>query len=133
MATIVETAREAGSFRTLVSAIEAADLEKTLSGNGPFTVFAPTDTAFAKLPEGTVDSLLNNPDELRKVLTYHVVPEKLLAADVVNKTSLRTVQGQDLRIRAGEGVWVNDAQVTQPDVEAANGVIHVIDSVVLPA
>lgn len=133
MATILETARQAGSFRTLVSAIEAADLEKTLAGNGPFTVFAPTDAAFAKLPEGTVDELLNNVDDLRKVLTYHVVPGRLRASEVVNRAALPTVQGQDLRVKADDGVWVNDARVTQADVEAENGVIHVIDAVVLPA
>ncbi|HEY9797402.1 MAG TPA: fasciclin domain-containing protein [Leptolyngbyaceae cyanobacterium] len=133
MADIVDTAVSAGSFNTLVAAVKAAGLVETLKGPGPFTVFAPTDEAFAKLPEGTVDSLLKDIPQLTKILTYHVVSGKVLSSDVVKLDKATTVQGSDVKIDASSGVKVNDATVVTPDVEADNGVIHVIDSVLLPA
>jgi uncharacterized surface protein with fasciclin (FAS1) repeats len=134
-ADIVETAVGAGSFKTLAAALEAAGLVDTLKGDGPFTVFAPTDEAFAKLPAGTVESLLKpeNKDQLVAVLTYHVVPGKVKAADVAKLTSARTVNGQDVAIKVADGaVMVDGAKVTATDIAASNGVIHVIDSVILP-
>ncbi|MBE9192566.1 fasciclin domain-containing protein [Gloeocapsopsis crepidinum LEGE 06123] len=133
MADIVDTAVKAGSFDTLVAAIKAANLVDTLKGKGPFTVFAPTDEAFAKLPEGTVDALLKDIPKLKKILTYHVVSGKVMAADVVKLNSATTVEGSDVKIDASNGVKVNDATVATPDVAADNGVIHVIDTVLLPA
>ena len=133
MADIVDTAVSAGSFNTLVAAVKAAGLVETLKSPGPFTVFAPTDEAFAKLPEGTVDSLLKDIPQLTKILTYHVVSGKVLSSDVVKLDKATTVQGSDVKIDASNGVKVNDATVVTPDVEADNGVIHVIDSVLLPA
>lgn len=133
MADIVDTAVSAGSFTTLVAAVQAAGLVDTLKGAGPFTVFAPTDEAFAKLPEGTVESLLNDIPKLTKILTYHVVSGKVMAADVVNLTSAKTVEGSEVKIDASNGVKINDSNVTTPDVAADNGVIHIIDSVLLPA
>lgn len=133
MADIVDTAVSAGSFNTLVAAVKAAGLVDTLKSPGPFTVFAPTDEAFAKLPEGTVDSLLKDIPQLTKILTYHVVSGKVLSSDVVKLDKATTVQGSDVKIDASSGVKVNDATVVTPDVEADNGVIHVIDSVLLPA
>jgi uncharacterized surface protein with fasciclin (FAS1) repeats len=131
---IVETAVDAGSFTTLVAAVKAADLAGTLSGEGPFTVFAPNDEAFAKLPEGTVESLLANPDKLREILLYHVVSGKVTASQVVNLDRATTVQGSDIAIKVADGaVKVNDASVIATDIETSNGVIHVIDSVILPA
>jgi uncharacterized surface protein with fasciclin (FAS1) repeats len=131
---IVAVAAGAGSFNTLVAAVKAADLVGTLQGPGPFTVFAPTDEAFAKLPAGTVESLLKpeNKQKLIAILTYHVVPGKVMAADV--KTGkVKTVNGQELSLTAAKsGVSVNNAKVITPDVAASNGVIHVIDAVVLP-
>lgn len=132
MADIVDTAVSAGSFKTLVAAVQAAGLVDTLKGPGPFTVFAPTDEAFAKLPAGTVDSLLANIPELTKILTYHVVPGKVMSSDVVNLDKATTVQGSDLTIDASNGVKVNAAMVVTPDIEADNGVIHVVDTVLLP-
>ena len=132
MANIVETAVGAGSFKTLVAAVTAAGLGGTLSGTGPFTVFAPSDAAFAKLPAGTVEALLADLPKLTAILTYHVVPGKLLAADVVKSQSLKTVQGQNLAVTVNGGVKINEAHVTQADIVTDNGVIHVIDSVVLP-
>ncbi|MGQ9813739.1 MAG: fasciclin domain-containing protein [Candidatus Roseilinea sp.] len=135
MKDIVDTAVAAGSFKTLAAALEAAGLIETLKGPGPFTVFAPTDEAFAKLPAGTVEDLLKpeNKDKLIAVLTYHVVPGKLMAADVVKLTEATTVQGGKIAIKVDGGkVMVNDATVTQADIEASNGVIHVIDTVILP-
>jgi uncharacterized surface protein with fasciclin (FAS1) repeats len=129
---IVETAIEAGSFSTLVAAVQAAGLAGTLSGPGPFTVFAPTDDAFAKLPEGTVESLLQNPEQLAEILKYHVVSGKVMASDVVNLSSATTVQGGKLTIDTTNGVMVNGAMVTATDIETSNGVIHVIDTVLLP-
>ncbi|UNU27642.1 fasciclin domain-containing protein [Microcoleus vaginatus] len=133
MADIVDTAVSAGSFTTLVAAVQAAGLVDTLKGAGPFTVFAPTDEAFAKLPEGTVESLLNDIPKLTKILTYHVVSGKVMAADVVNLKSAKTVEGSELKIDASNGVKINDSTVTTADVAADNGVIHIIDSVLLPA
>ena len=132
---IVEIAASAGSFNTLVTAVKAAGLVDTLKGNGPFTVFAPTDEAFAKLPGGTVENLLKpeNKDKLTAVLTYHVVPGRVTAGQVVNLSSAKTVNGRALRINTKDGkVMVDNARVTVTDIMASNGVIHVIDSVVLP-
>ncbi len=133
MTDIVDTAVNAGSFSTLVSAIKAAGLVETLKGAGPFTVFAPTDEAFAKLPKGTVEGLLKDLPKLKKILTYHVVSGKVMAADVVKLTSAKTVEGSTVKIDASHGVKVNDSTVTTPDVAADNGVIHIIDTVLLPA
>lgn len=129
---IVETAVKNGNFKTLVAAVTAAELVDTLSGEGPFTVFAPSDEAFAKLPEGTVESLLKDKEKLSAILTYHVVAGKHLAAEVSKKGSIKTVQGQDLTIKNGDGVTVDNAKVVSADIVTDNGVIHVIDSVVLP-
>ncbi|MCR9846309.1 fasciclin domain-containing protein [Vibrio antiquarius] len=134
-ADIVDVATENGSFNTLVAAVKAADLVDTLKGEGPFTVFAPTDDAFAKLPDGTVDMLLmpENKDKLVSILTYHVVPGKVMAADVVKLDKATTVQGQDVMIKTmGDKVMVNDANVMATDVKAKNGIIHVIDTVIMP-
>lgn len=130
---LVAVAVEAGSFKTLVAAVKAAGLVETLQGDGPFTIFAPTDAAFAKLPAGTVEDLLKpqNKAKLVAILTYHVVPGKVMAADVKTMKA-PTVNGQTLSIVAGDTVMVNDAQVVKTDVSASNGVIHVIDSVILP-
>lgn len=133
MKNVVEIAVAGKQFKTLVTAVQAAGLVETLEGNGPFTVFAPTDAAFAKLPAGTVEGLLKDLPRLKSVLTYHVVPGKVLAKDVAGVKSARTVQGGDLRVDASHGVQINNAKVTQADVEASNGVIHVIDTVLLPA
>lgn len=133
MADIVDTAVNAGSFNTLVAAVKAANLVETLKGAGPFTVFAPTDEAFAKLPKGTVDGLLQDIPKLTKILTYHVVSGKVTAADVVKLNSAPTIEGTEVKIDASNGVKVNDATVTTPDVAADNGVIHVIDTVLIPA
>ncbi|MGR3502203.1 fasciclin domain-containing protein [Pseudaestuariivita sp.] len=132
---IVETATEAGSFETLLAAASAAGLVDTLKGEGPFTVFAPTDEAFAALPEGTVDSLLlpENKDQLVSILTYHVVPGKVMSTDLQDDMTAATVQGGDVTIDLDEGVMVNDATVVTADIEAENGVIHVIDKVIMPA
>lgn len=132
MADIVDTAINAGAFDTLVAAVKAAGLVDNLKGPGPFTVFAPTDDAFAKLPAGTVDSLLNDIPQLTKILTYHVVSGKVMSSDMVRLDSVATVEGSSLSIDASSGVKVNDATVVTPDVEADNGVIHVIDSVLIP-
>ncbi len=132
-ADIVETAVAAGSFTTLAAALQAAGLVDVLKGDGPFTVFAPTDAAFAKLPAGTVEALLKDKAKLTAILTYHVVSGNVKAADVVKLSSARTVQGQDVRIAVRNGkVMINDATVTQADIAARNGTIHVIDTVILP-
>ncbi|MBO9436608.1 fasciclin domain-containing protein [Ruegeria sp. R13_0] len=134
-ADIVDTAVSAGSFTTLVAAVQAAGLVDTLKGNGPFTVFAPTDEAFAALPEGTVESLLlpENKDKLVEILTYHVVPAKVMSGDIAGKRAkVLTVQGDRLSVNAKNGVRVNGADVVQADIEASNGVIHVVDEVILP-
>jgi len=131
---IVDTAVSAGSFNTLVAALKAAGLVDTLRGKGPFTVFAPTDEAFGKLPAGTVESLLKpeNKGKLQSILTYHVVPGKVMAAQVVNLKSAKTVNGQAITISTSDGVKVDGAKVLKTDIETSNGVIHVIDSVILP-
>ena len=132
---IVDTAVAAGQFKTLAAALKAAGLVDTLKGAGPFTVFAPTDEAFAKLPKGTVEDLLKpeNKAKLTAVLTYHVVPGKVMAADVVKVKEAKTVQGGSLKVNAAGGkVMVDNANVVKTDIAASNGVIHVIDSVVLP-
>ena len=130
---IVEVATDAGSFNTLIAALDAAALTSVLEGEGPFTVFAPTDEAFAALPEGALDNLLANPDQLAKILTLHVVSGEARAADVVNLTEVTTVEGTSLAIDTADGVSVGGAKVVTADVEAGNGVIHVIDRVILPA
>jgi uncharacterized surface protein with fasciclin (FAS1) repeats len=132
---IVDTAVGAGDFNTLVTAVKAADLVETLKGEGPFTVFAPTDEAFAKLPAGTVEDLLKpeNKDKLVSILTYHVVSGKVMASDVVKLSHAKTVNGQSLTIKtSGGSVMVDNAQVVKTDIGCSNGVIHVIDAVVLP-
>ena len=133
LADIVDTAVAAGSFTTLVAAVKAAGLVDTLKGAGPFTVFAPTDEAFAKLPAGTVESLLKDIPKLKKILTYHVVSGKVMAADAAKLKSAKTVEGSEIKIDASNGVKINDATVTTADVAADNGVIHIIDAVLLPA
>lgn len=131
-ADLVETAAAADQFKTLVAALEKADLVDTLKGKGPYTVFAPTDAAFAKLPQGALEDLLKDQEKLAAVLTYHVVPGKVMSADV-KPGKVKTVQGQLLTVAMKNGgVMVNDARVIKTDVTASNGVIHVIDSVVLP-
>ena len=133
--TIVEVAGASEDFKTLVAAVKAADLVKTLSGEGPFTVFAPTDKAFAKLPKGTVETLLKpeNKKKLVGVLTYHVVANKVMAADVVKLKNAKTVQGKNVRIRVKDGkVMINKANVVKTDIVCKNRVIHVIDAVILP-
>ncbi len=133
--TIVEVAAGADDFKTLVAAVKAADLVETLSGKGPFTVFAPTNEAFGKLPKGTVEELLKpeNKDKLTAILTYHVVAGKVMAADVVKLKSAKTVQGAEVKIRVKNGkVKVNKAKVIKTDIVCKNGVIHVIDAVILP-
>jgi uncharacterized surface protein with fasciclin (FAS1) repeats len=128
---IVDTAVSAGNFKTLAAALGAAGLVDTLKGKGPFTVFAPTDAAFAKLPPGTVDALLKDKAKLTAILTYHVVPGKVMAADV-KAGMVKTVQGSEIKITTANGVMVDGAKVTATDIVADNGVIHVIDSVILP-
>ena len=129
---IVDTAIEAGSFTTLVAAVEAAGLVETLKGEGPFTVFAPTDEAFAALPEGTVEALLADPEALAAILTYHVVPGKVMSTDLTDDMEAETVQGTTVMIDLDNGVMVDDATVVTADIEASNGVIHVIDKVIMP-
>jgi uncharacterized surface protein with fasciclin (FAS1) repeats len=131
-ADLVETAASADQFKTLVAALKKADLVDTLKGDGPYTVFAPTDAAFAKLPKGALEDLLKDQEKLAAVLTYHVLPGKVMSADV-KPGKVKTVQGQSLTLAAKDGaVMVNDARVIKTDIAASNGVIHVIDSVVLP-
>lgn len=131
---IVDTAVSAGSFNTLVAAVQAAGLVETLKGDGPFTVFAPTDDAFAALPEGTVEELLKpeNKDQLVSVLTYHVVPGKVMSTDLTDGMMAATVQGGEVMIGTKGGVTIDGANVVQADIMASNGVIHVIDGVILP-
>jgi len=134
-ADIVDTAVAAGSFKTLVAAVQAAGLVETLKGPGPFTVFAPTDEAFAALPAGTVEDLLKpeNKDKLVAILTYHVVPGKVMSTDLKDDTMAKTVQGGEIKIDLDNGAMINDAKVVTADVAADNGVIHVIDKVIMPA
>jgi len=130
---LVDTAVSAGNFTTLIEAVKAAGLAETLRGKGPFTVFAPTDEAFAKLPAGTLNALLQDKEKLTAVLTDHVAPGSLRAADVVNRDSIETVQGESLTVTANDdGVSIDETQVTKIDILASNGAIHVIDTVVLP-
>ena len=129
---IVETAVAAGQFTTLAKALGAAGLVETLKGAGPFTVFAPTDAAFAKLPAGTLEKLLADKAQLTRVLTYHVVPGRLMAADVVRAKSLTTVAGPAAMIRTTNGAMIDKANIVQTDIVTSNGVIHVIDAVILP-
>jgi uncharacterized surface protein with fasciclin (FAS1) repeats len=130
---IVDTAVEAGSFNTLAAALKAADLISTLKSEGPFTVFAPTDAAFAKIPKADLDALLSDKRALTEVLTYHVVSGKVMAADVVKLTQAKTVEGSPVKIRVVDGkVKINNANVSATDIAASNGVIHVIDTVIMP-
>ena len=129
---IVDTAVSAGSFNTLATALTEAGLVETLKGEGPFTVFAPTDEAFAKIPEDQLAEILADKDKLTAILTYHVVPGKVMAADVAGLESAGTVQGQEISISTDSGVQVDNANVVQTDIVASNGVIHVIDTVLLP-
>lgn len=130
---IVDTAMAAGQFKTLVKLVQGADLVDALRGKGPFTVFAPTDEAFAKLPKAQVDALLKDKEALRRVLLYHVVSGKVMSKDVVKLRSAKTLQGQTITIRVqGKTVRINDAKVVKADIECSNGVIHVIDKVILP-
>jgi uncharacterized surface protein with fasciclin (FAS1) repeats len=132
MADIIETAIKAGSFNTLIAAVKAAGLVDTLKSEGPFTLFAPNDAAFAKLQAGTGEGLLKDIPKLKKILTYHVVSGKVMAADVAKMDSAKTVEGSDVKIDASNGVKVNDSTVTTADVIADNGVIHMIDAVLMP-
>lgn len=134
-ADIVDTAVAAGDFKTLVAAVQAAGLVDTLKGKGPFTVFAPTDEAFAKLPAGTVETLLKpeNKDKLVAILTYHVVPGKVMAADVAGKELMvKSVEGAEIDVKGKDGVTVDQAKVIKADIVTDNGVIHVIDAVIMP-
>ncbi|MDZ7694237.1 MAG: fasciclin domain-containing protein [Balneolaceae bacterium] len=132
--TIVNLAAGTDNLSTLVTAIKAADLVETLNGDGPFTVFAPTNAAFAKLPDGTVESLLKpeNKDQLTRILTYHVVPGKVMSGDLEDGMTAKTVQGDEIEISLGANVMINDATVESADIEASNGVVHLIDSVIMP-
>jgi len=130
---VVDTAINAGTFATLVTALNAAGLAEGLKEEGPFAVFAPTDEAFSKLPSGTVEALLENIPDLIKVLTYHVIPnQKITAAEIGKTDSVTTSEGSTLKINTTDGVKINDAKVVTPDVEADNGVIHIIDTVLIP-
>lgn len=132
-ADIVDTAVAAGNFQTLVSAVEEAGLVDTLKGEGPFTVFAPTDEAFAKIPQEQLESLLANKTQLTAVLTYHVVAGKVMSTDLTDDMAVATVQGENVTINLDEGsVMVNDAKVVQADIECSNGVVHAIDTVLMP-
>ncbi len=131
-ADIVAIAASAGDFKTLVAAVQAAGLVDTLKGEGPFTVFAPTDEAFAKIPKAQLDAVLKDQEALVKVLTYHVVPGKVTAAEVVKLSSAKTVEGQSITIDTRDGVKVDNARVIKTDIEAQNGIIHVIDTVIMP-
>lgn len=132
---IVDVAAANGGFKTLVTAVKAAGLVDTLKGKGPFTVFAPTDAAFAKLPKGTVENLLKpeNKDKLVKILTYHVLPGKIVSSEIKGKTAdVKSVEGSEIKVDATNGVKVNNANVVTADVAASNGVIHAIDTVIMP-
>ena len=129
---IVDTAMDAGTFETLLTAAEAAGLVDTLKGEGPFTVFAPTDEAFAALPEGTVEGLLEDTEALTAILTYHVVPGAVMSGDLTDGMTAETVNGAEVTFSVGDSVMINDATVTTADIEASNGVIHVIDAVIMP-
>lgn len=132
MKNIVETAKSVGNFQTLLKAVQAAGLEDVLSGKGPYTVFAPNDEAFSKIPSEKIDQLLNDIPRLKDILQYHVVQGKVLSKRVKKMKEARTVQGQELHIDSSEGVKIEDANVIQPDIKCKNGVIHVIDRVIMP-
>jgi uncharacterized surface protein with fasciclin (FAS1) repeats len=132
MKNIVETGIAMGKFNTLIAAVKAAGLVETLSGEGPFTVFAPNDDAFAKLPEGTVEGLLKDKEKLTAVLTYHVVSGKYTASDIKNMKSVKTLQGGEIKIDTSKGVMVDMARVIKPDIMSINGICHMIDSVLMP-
>lgn len=129
---IVKTASNAGSFNTLVTAVKSAELVETLSKNGPFTVFAPTDEAFSKVPKKVLEDLLKDKSKLSEILTYHVIPGKIMSKDVVRMTEAKTVQGKNIKIDSKNGVMINNARVIKTDIGASNGVIHVIDTVLMP-
>jgi uncharacterized surface protein with fasciclin (FAS1) repeats len=131
--TIVSVAKENGNFKTLLTALNATNLTDTLNGEGTFTIFAPTDEAFAALPNGTIDSLLKNPSKLKMILLYHVAGQRLMAKDVVNMTNITTLEGQKLPVSVTEqGVYVGNAKITKTDINARNGVIHAINIVLIP-
>ncbi len=133
MTDILDVATSSGSFKTFTKAISTAGLSETLKGKGPFTVFAPSDEAFAKLPSSTVESLLKDPSRLKSVLNYHIAQGRFTANDLKKITSVKTLEGQNLKLEAANGrITVNGARVTQPNIEASNGVIHTIDSVIMP-
>jgi len=129
---IVDTAVDEGNFKTLVKAVQEAGLVDTLSGEGPFTVFAPTDEAFAKLPDGKLEILLDNKEKLIDILTYHVLTDKIMSESVINITKAKTANGKEISIDTSDGVKIENAKVTQTDIECSNGVIHVIDNVLIP-
>nr|MEE4267018.1 fasciclin domain-containing protein [Candidatus Krumholzibacteria bacterium] len=133
MGSSIFTVAEDAGFNTLVAAIKAAGLEDVLTNDGPFTVFAPTDEAFAKLPKGTVEGLLANPEQLKKILLYHVVSGNVMASDVVKLDSAKTLNGAQVAINVKDGVMLNDSNVIKTDIEASNGTVHVIDTVLIPA
>jgi len=132
MKNIIETAIKAGNFKTLVKAVQEAGLVDTLSSDGPFTVFAPTDKAFSKLPAGTLEDILQDKEKLTNILTYHVVSDRIMSDEVINLNTTKTVNGKDLIIDTKKGVKVNKATVIKTDIECSNGVIHVIDNVLIP-
>jgi uncharacterized surface protein with fasciclin (FAS1) repeats len=132
MANILDTAAKSGSFKTLVEAVKVTGLTDTLQGSGPFTIFAPTDEAFEKLPTGTIEKLLSDIPQLTKILTYHIVAGKVMSEDVVKLDKTTTFEGSDLKIHSNGSLMVGDAAIVQSDVEADNGVIHVIDTVLIP-
>ncbi len=132
MQNILQTAAANGSFKTLLAAIETAGLTSTLNGAGPFTVFAPTDAAFAKIPETTLKTVLADKTKLASILTYHVIPGKVLSKEVSAMTEAKTVQGSSVAIQAKHDVMINNAKVTAADIECSNGVIHIIDTVLMP-
>ncbi|MFB2892488.1 fasciclin domain-containing protein [Aerosakkonemataceae cyanobacterium BLCC-F50] len=132
MANILDTAAKSGSFNTLIEAVKVTGLTDTLQGDGPFTIFAPTDEAFEKLPTGTIDKLLSDIPQLTKILTYHIVAGKVMSEDVVKLDKTTTFEGSDLKIHSNGSLMVGDAAIVQSDVEADNGVIHVIDTVLIP-
>ena len=133
MKNLVQTAIEAGNFKTLVKAVQEAGLVDTLSSDGPFTIFAPTDEAFSKLPAGTLENILQDKEMLTNILTYHVVPNKVMASDVINIKNADTVNGKQLSIDTSKGVKIDKANVIKTDIECTNGVIHVIDEVLIPS
>jgi len=132
MRDVVETAIDSGNFKTLIKAVKEAGLVDTLQGEGPFTIFAPTDEAFEKLPAGTIENLLLNKEKLTEILTYHVVPDKLMSEKVADIKKAKTANGKELMISSSRSVKVDDAKIIKADIECTNGVIHVIDAVLIP-